>query len=135
MEITVRSVVDAPAEKTWEFWTNPEHVRKWNNASPDWHTPSAENDLRPGGKFSYRMEARDGSSGFDFAGIYDEVKHPASIAYTIGDGRKVRVSFISRGSKTEIWETFDAEGLNTPERQRQGWQAILDNFKKYVENS
>ncbi len=134
--ITVQTVVNAPVEKVWEFWTNPEHITKWNNASDDWHTPWAENDLRVSGKFTCRMEAKDGSSGFDFSGVYDEVKENEVIAYTMDDDRKVKVTFTKNNdNETEIVETFEAEGTNPIEMQRSGWQAILDNFKKYVEAS
>jgi uncharacterized protein YndB with AHSA1/START domain len=133
--ITVESTVKAPVEKVWNFWTLPEHITKWNNASEDWHTPHAENDLRVGGKFASRMEAKDGSFGFDFGGVYDEVKPLELIEYTIGDGRKVKVTFLSKGNETKITETFEAEGQNPIEMQRGGWQSILDNFKKYVETN
>jgi uncharacterized protein YndB with AHSA1/START domain len=106
---------------------------QWNNASDDWHTPRAENDLRAGGKFSARMEAKDGSMGFDFGGVYDEVKENEYIAYTMGDDRKVEVTFSAQGNETEIEETFEAEDTNPLEMQKSGWQAILDNFKNYTE--
>lgn len=131
--ISVETVVHADIEKTWLLWTTPGHIMKWNNASADWHTPKAENDLRTGGSFSYRMEAKDGSFGFDFNGIYDEVKPHEWICYTMEDGRKVEISFKSYGGKTDITEIFDAENENPIELQRDGWQAILDNFKKYAE--
>jgi uncharacterized protein YndB with AHSA1/START domain len=131
--ITVESLIQAPAEKVWEYWTKPEHVTKWNHASDDWHTTHAENDLRVGGKFGSRMEARDGSMGFDFNGVYDEVKNNEQIAYTIEGGRKVKITFNSNGKETRVTETFEAETENSLELQRRGWQAILDNFKKYVE--
>jgi uncharacterized protein YndB with AHSA1/START domain len=134
-QITVEGTVKAPVEKVWHYWTSPEHITKWNNASDDWHTPFAENDLRAGGKFSARMEARDGSMGFDFGGVYDEVKPNQRIVYTIGDGRKVTVDFKSNGNETKIVETFEAEDTNSIELQRGGWQAILDNFKKHVESN
>ena len=133
--ITVENTVDAPVEKVWDFWTAPEHITKWNNASPDWHTPFAKNDLRTGGSFMARMEARDGSMGFDFGGIYDTVKTHEKIAYTMGDGRKVTVLFSKAGSTTKVTETFEPESENSLELQRGGWQAILDSFKKYVESS
>lgn len=133
--ITVENSVNAPVDKVWKFWTTPEHITKWNNASDDWHTPHAENDLRPGGKFLSRMEAKDGSFGFDFAGTYDEVKTNQLIAYTIGDGRKVKAIFTGDGAKTKIVTTFEAETTNSIEMQRGGWQAILDNFKKYSESN
>ncbi len=131
--ITVETIVQAPLEKVWEFWSQPEHITKWNAASEDWHTPRAENDLRTGGKFSSRMEAKDGSMGFDFGGTYDEVKEHELIAYTMGDGRKVRVVFTPMGDKTLVSETFDPESENSREMQQGGWQSILDNFKNYVE--
>ncbi|MGQ3013970.1 MAG: SRPBCC family protein [Flavobacteriales bacterium] len=132
-QITVSSSVNAPVERVWEYWTNPQHIMKWNSASEDWHTPRAENDLRAGGKFSARMEARDGSMGFDFEGVYDEVEPHNLISYTMADGRKVRISFSENDGFTEVRETFDPEGTNPVEMQRMGWQAILDNFKKYSE--
>jgi len=131
--ITISATVNAPMEKVWKLWTTPEDIMKWNNASDDWHTPSAENDLRVGGAFKSRMEARDGSMGFDFGGIYDEVKPNERIAYTIGDGRKVIIVFTDENGKTRVEETFEAENTNPVEMQRSGWQAILNNFKKYAE--
>jgi uncharacterized protein YndB with AHSA1/START domain len=133
--ITVEAEIKAPVEKAWKFWTTPEHIMKWNNASDDWHTPKAANDLRAGGKFNFRMEAKDGSFGFDFGGVYDEVKINERIAYTIGDGRKVIVIFTANGHSTGIKETFEAETVNPIEMQRGGWQAILNNFKKYTEGN
>jgi uncharacterized protein YndB with AHSA1/START domain len=133
--ITIEATVKAPVEKVWKFWTIPEHITKWNSASEDWHTPRAENDLRPGGKFLSRMEAKDGSFGFDFGGVYDEVIPNKVIAYTIGDGRKVRTVFSSAGNETTIVSEFEPEGTNPIEMQRGGWQAILDNFKKYTESN
>jgi uncharacterized protein YndB with AHSA1/START domain len=134
--ITVQAVINAPVDKVWKLGTAPEHITKWNNASDDWHTPRAENDLRAGGKFLYRMEAKDGSFGFDFVGTYDEIKRKELIAYTIEDGRKVKVTFTKNSdSETKVVETFEAENTNSLEMQRAGWQAILDNFKKYVEAS
>lgn len=132
--ITVEAAVKAPVEKVWKLWSGPEHITKWCNASPDWHAPRAENDLRTGGKFTTRMEAKDGSFGFDWGGTYDEVKTHELIAYTMGDGRKVKITFTPNGNETKIVETFDAETQNSIEMQRGGWQAILDNFKKYAEN-
>jgi len=131
--IRVETTVHAPVEKVWERWTVPRHITQWNNASDDWHTPFAENDLRVGGKFLSRMEARDGSFGFDFEGVYDEVVPNELIAYTLGDGRKVRIQFSTAGDKTAIVETFDAENDNSVELQKTGWQSILDNFKRYTE--
>ena len=131
--ITVEATVNAPVEKVWKLWTAPEHITKWNSASDDWHTPFSENDLRTGGKFLSRMEAKDGSFGFDFGGVYDEVKENELIEYTMGDGRKVIINFTGKDNETKVVESFDAESTNSIEMQRGGWQAILDNFKKYVE--
>jgi len=132
--ITVKTTVNAPVAKVWEFWAKPEHITKWCNASDDWHTPRAENDLRTGGRFSSRMEAKDGSMGFDFGGVYDKVKNNEYIEYTMGDGRKVQVNFTANGNSTDIVEKFEAEDANPIEMQQGGWQAILDNFKKYTES-
>ena len=134
-QVTVEATVKAPVEKVWQYWTAPEHITKWNHASDDWHSPFAENDLRVGGKFTARMEAKDGSMGFDFAGIYDEVKPHTRIAYTMGDGRRATVDFSSNGNDTKVSETFDADDTHSIELQKGGWQAILDNFKKYVESN
>ena len=128
--ITVSVTVNAPISKVWNSWSSPEHIINWNNASPDWHTPTAENDLRPSGKFNYRMEAKDASFGFDFGGVYDVVKPNEYIEYTMGDGRKAKIKFTASGNETKIDETFEAETENSVELQRGGWQAILDNFKK-----
>lgn len=134
--ITVSAIVNAPIEKVWEFWTAPAHIIKWNAASDDWHTPRAENDLKTGGKFLARMEAKDGSFGFDFEGIYDEVIPNQTIAYHMSDGRKVKVEFLQKSeNETEIIETFDPESENSLDMQRDGWQAILNNFKKYIETT
>ncbi|TGD56706.1 SRPBCC family protein [Flavobacterium humi] len=133
--ITVVATINATVEKVWTFWTSPQHITQWNNASDDWHTPKAENDLRKGGNFSTRMEAKDGSFGFDFEGVYTDIKLNELIAYTMGDGRKVHILFESDGNRTTVTETFEAEDTNPVEMQRGGWQAILDNFKKYTENN
>lgn len=132
--ITVQVTINAPVEKVWQYWTKPEHITQWNNASDDWHTPDAENDLRVGGSFRYRMEAKDRSFGFDFGGVYDVVTISKYIEYTLDDERKVKINFTAEGDKTNIEETFEVETQNSIEMQRGGWQAILDNFKKYVEN-
>src|SRR5215213_10142836 len=132
--LVVESTINAPVEKVWDYWTKPEHITKWNNASDDWHTPRAENDLRTGGRFSSRMEARDGSMGFDFGGTYDAVTPHELIAYTLGDGRKVTVQFAPDGNGTSVIEQFEAENQNPVEMQQTGWQAILDNFKAYTES-
>src|SRR5215203_1803566 len=131
--ITVQTTVNAPVEKVWKFWTEPGHIVHWNNASDDWHTPRVENDLKVGGKFSARMEAKDGSFGFDFGGEYTNVIEQRTIEYVLGDRRKVRIDFSPEGNATKVIETFDAENTHPIEVQRGGWQAILDNFKKYTE--
>lgn len=132
--ITVKTVVNAPVEKVWEYWTNPDHITQWNFAIPQWHAPTAQNDLRKNGAFSFRMEAKDGSMGFDFAGTYDDVVEFKSIDYTIGDGRKVFIQFSETAAGTEIKESFEPESQNSRELQEGGWQAILNNFKKYAES-
>lgn len=134
-KITIEATIFAPVEKVWDLWTDPEHIIHWNNASDDWHTPEAENDLRTGGKFRSRMEARDGSSGFDFSGVYDDVETNRLITYSLDDGRKVKISFTGKNNKTNLVETFEAENTYSMEMQREGWQAILNHFKKYVESS
>ncbi len=131
--ITIENEVKSPVEKVWALWSAPEHIMKWNSASEDWHTTKAENDLRPGGKFLSRMEAKDGSFGFDFGGVYDEVVANKLITYTLGDDRKVKIVFTTHGNSTKLVITFDAENQNPIEMQRGGWQAILDSFKKYTE--
>lgn len=131
--ILVKRIINVPVEKVWQYWTEPEHIKKWNSASEDWHTTFAENDLRVGGKFLSRMEAKDGSVGFDFGGIYDEVKLYEVIESTLGDNRKVKITFVGKEEYTEVTESFEAEDINSIEMQQAGWQAILDNFKKYTE--
>jgi uncharacterized protein YndB with AHSA1/START domain len=133
--ITVKTSVNAPIEKAWEYWTTPIHIMKWNAASDDWHTTKSENDLRKGGSFSSRMEAKDGSFGFNFGGVYDEVRPNEHLAYTLGDGRKVKIDFKSDSNQTEIIESFDPDSQNSEEMQRNGWQAIMDHFKNYVETN
>ena len=132
--ITVSVDVESPISKVWKYWTSPEHIMQWNNASDDWHTPRAENDLRAGGKFLYRMEAKDGSMGFDFSGEYDEIVEFKLIRYTLADSRKVTIEFSGTGNVTQIVETFEAETENSAELQQYGWQCILDNFKKHAES-
>ena len=133
--ITVQATVKASIEDVWNFWNSPKHITQWAAASDDWHTVTAENDLREGGKFSSRMEAKDGSFGFDFGGVYDVVKQHKLIEYTLGDGRKVRITFTPEGNETRVVETFEPEDSNPIEMQRQGWQNIMDNFKKYTESN
>lgn len=131
--VTISTDVQAPLSKVWQCWTEPEHIMQWNNASSDWHTPRAENDLRVGGKFLSRMEARDGSMGFDFNGTYTAVDEHKMIAYALEDGRKVEIKFEPIGMETRVTESFEAEHTHSREMQQAGWQAILDNFKSYVE--
>jgi uncharacterized protein YndB with AHSA1/START domain len=133
ISISIEAIIDAPIEKVWHHWTSPDSIKAWNQASDDWHTTWAENDLRKGGRFMSRMEARDGSFGFDFEGIYDEVKTHELITYSLGDNRRVKIVFTDLGQKTLVQETFDAENTNPVEMQKNGWQAILNNFKKFVE--
>jgi uncharacterized protein YndB with AHSA1/START domain len=131
--INIETTVNAPVSKVWETWNKPEHITKWATASEDWHTPTAQNDLRTGGTFMNRMEAKDGSFGFDFGGTYDEVRPNEYIEYTMGDGRNVKIDFTEKNGQTHISQSFEAEETNPIEMQRGGWQAILDNFKKYTE--
>jgi uncharacterized protein YndB with AHSA1/START domain len=133
--ITVSVIVKSPVARVWELWTNPFHIIHWNSASPDWHTTYAENDLKLNGKFLSRMEAKDGSFGFDFSGEYSKIDLNKCIEYTLSDERDVQVTFNSEGGKTIITETFEAELENSDELQKTGWQAILDNFRNYAEKS
>lgn len=133
-KITIQTKVNASVHDVWRYWTDPKHIVNWNQATEDWHTPTAENDLRVGGKFVSRMEARDGSFGFDFGGVYTEVVPHQRIAYTMTDERSVEIDFSGDNGKTRIVQVFDPERENSVEMQRQGWQAILDNFRKYVES-
>jgi uncharacterized protein YndB with AHSA1/START domain len=132
--ITVQTTINASINKVWEFWSKPEHIKEWAFASPDWHVPNAENDLRTGGKFSTTMAAKDGSMSFDFGGEYTLVKENQAINYVMGDGRNVEITFKETQNGVEITESFDPETQNPEEMQRGGWQAILDNFKNYVES-
>jgi uncharacterized protein YndB with AHSA1/START domain len=132
-QITIQSTISASPEKIWNYWTEPEHITKWNFASDDWCCPSAENDLRVGGTYKARMEAKDGSSGFDFEATYSEVVNHQKISYTLKDGRVVTTTFVEENGSTNVTTIFDAETENDIEMQRNGWQAILNNFKKYVE--
>lgn len=133
-QIVVTAEVNAKVEKVWDAWTNPEHVPGWNFASDDWCCPWAKNDLRVGGKFTSRMEAADGSVGFDFEGVYNAVEVNKLLEYEMADGRKVKVEFENRGNTTHVTESFDPENIHPEEMQRAGWQSILNNFKKYTEN-
>ncbi|AXB56550.1 SRPBCC family protein [Flavobacterium fluviale] len=131
--ITVKNTVNASLDKVWEFWNTPEHVKNWSFASPDWHTPYAESDLREGGRFKSTMAAKDGSMSFDFEGEYTLVKPNTALEYVMADGRKVEIKFTETEDGVEIVESFDPETQNPEDMQRDGWQAILDNFKNYVE--
>jgi uncharacterized protein YndB with AHSA1/START domain len=131
--ITIETTVNAPMEKVWQLFNEPEHIVQWATASDDWHTTKASNDVRVGGTFSYRMEAKDGSQGFDLTSIYDEVVPDTLLAYTMADGRKVRTVFTEGVDGVHIAQTFDPETENPVEMQRAGWQTILDNFKAYAE--
>ena len=135
MKITVSALIDSTIERVWLCWTSPFHIIHWCNASDDWQTSYAGNDLKPGGKFISHMEAKDGSTGFDFTGDYNKIEVNKAIEYTITGGRKVKVIFKTEGDKIRVTETFDAEEINPAELQQKGWQAILNNFKKYVENA
>lgn len=134
VKLKVETTANAPVEKVWKAWNTPSDIQQWNKPDPSWHCPSSKNDLKTGGKFSNRMEAKDGSYGFDFAGTYDKVDEFKEISYTMEDGRSATTLFTEQDGKTNIETTFDAETQNEPEFQRQGWQAILDNFVNYVES-
>lgn len=131
--ITVQNKINASIDKVWDFWTLPEHITKWSFASPEWHTPHAENDLREGGKFSSTMAAKDGSMSFNFGGEYTLVEKNKAIEYVLEDGRKVEISFAETPNGIELIQKFDPETQNPENFQQQGWQAILDNFKNYAE--
>ena len=134
ISVTVEVTVNAPIDKVWKYWNEPEHIKQWYQASEDWHAPYAENDFRVGGKFKVTMAAKDDSFSFDFEGNYLHIKPHSIIKYSLGDGRQVKIVFTGEGEKTTITETFDAEDQNPVDMQRGGWQAILDNFKKYAES-
>lgn len=133
MKIDIESAVQAPLSSVWETWNNPEDIKRWNAASDDWHTTHSTVDLREGGKFLSRMEAKDGSMGFDFEGTYTRVVPQKLIEYRMSDDREVKVEFIERSNDILVKTTFDAETENSLEMQRAGWQAILDNFARYTE--
>src|SRR5262245_47711963 len=128
MKITVETTVKAGLDRVWDAWNNPDDIKQWNSAQDDWHTTRSTVDLREGGKFTSRMEAKDGSEGFEFEGIYTRIVPHKTIEYRMGDGREVKVEFVERPDSVLVKETFDTETENPPELQRQGWQAILDNF-------
>ncbi len=131
--ITISTLVNVPVQKAWALWSDPEAIIRWNAASDDWYTPKAKNDLRVGHGFSFTMAAKDGSMSFDFGGTYTKVIEHQEISYDMEDGRSVSVYFSAEGSQTKITETFDPENVNPVEMQRAGWQAILDNFRKFAE--
>lgn len=133
--ITVQSTINASIDKVWKFWTLPEHIKNWSFASAEWHTPYAENDLREGGKFKSTMAAKDGSMSFDFGGEYTLVENHKAIEYVLDDGRKVEISFAETPDGVEVIQSFDPETQNSEEMQQGGWNAILDNFKSYVEKN
>jgi len=132
-KITINTVIVADIQKVWDYYNSPEHITKWNHASDDWHCPKAENDMKIGGTYLARMEAKDGSFGFDFKAIYDEIIPMAKVAYTLEDERKVVTIFEKQGEQTKVTTVFDAEGMNPIDMQKAGWQAILNNFKRYTE--
>lgn len=134
-KITVQATIAANINKVWNYWTLPEHIVNWNFASEGWICPTAENDLKVGGKFNYRMASIDGDEGFDFEGVYDEVVNHKKITYSLADERHIDILFESLGDKTKVTEIFDPEKINSEELQQAGWQAILDNFKNYVESA
>lgn len=134
-KITIEATIAAVPDKVWDYWTDPGHITNWNFASDDWHCPSASNDVKPGGRLAFRMEARDGSFGFDLEATYTEVQEPSRMAYTLEDGRKVVTTFEDVNGSTKVTTVFEPEKDNPPEMQRGGWQAILDNFRKYVEEN
>jgi uncharacterized protein YndB with AHSA1/START domain len=131
--ITVETSIDAPIELVWIYWTDPDHIVNWNFASEEWHCPSAVNDLRSGGQLNWRMESKDGKMGFDLKGTYEEVDEPARLMYRLEDGRRVVVQFVIRDERVLVTWKFETEEKHSSEQQRAGWQAILDNFKRYVE--
>lgn len=133
--ITVETTVNAPVAKAWQYWNKPQHITNWSFAFDDWHVPHAENDLRVNGAFKTRMAAKDESMAFDFEGVYTALEDQKLIAYSMADGRKVSITFEDNGDTTSITQTFDAEETMPLELQQGGWQAILNNFKKYVESN
>ncbi|MDC6385825.1 activator of HSP90 ATPase [Flagellimonas taeanensis] len=132
-KITVQTTVNKNVERVWECWTDPEHITQWNFAADSWCCPKAENDLKVGGKYRARMEAKDGRFGFDFEAVYDEVVKHKKISYTMTDGRQATTTFETSGTGTLVTTVFDPENQNPLEMQQGGWQAILNNFKAYVE--
>ncbi|MEX6688494.1 SRPBCC family protein [Danxiaibacter flavus] len=134
-KITISATVNADIKKAWDYYTNPEHITKWNFADPSWHCPSASNDMKVGGKYAARMEAKDGSFGFDFEATYNEIVNGENFTYTMPNGRKVNVAFKEDGNQTDVDVTFDPEDQHPLEFQKNGWQAILNNYKQYTETN
>ena len=133
-KITVTTTIQADVSKAWDFYTNPAHITGWNFADPSWHCPKAENDMRIGGTYKARMEAKDGSFGFDFEAVYTDIIEGKSFSYAFGE-RKAQITFTESDKKTEVTISFDPENQNPVELQQQGWQAILNNFKAYTEKN
>ncbi|WP_264210692.1 SRPBCC family protein [Leisingera thetidis] len=133
-QITIGTTIDAPIDRVWQAYTTPADITRWNFASDDWCCPSAEADLKLGGKYKARMEAKDGSFGFEFEAVYEELAPNKALTLAMTDGRKARTTFASAGGKTKVATTFDAEEQNPLEMQRDGWQAILNNFRAYLED-
>ena len=131
--ITVEAIIEAPIEVVWNLWTNPEHVKHWNFASPDWHCPRAKSDFHDGGEFHYIMAAKDGSVEFDFCGTFTKILDLSFIEIFLEDGRELNIQFETEGNATKIIETFEPEEVNSLELQKQGWLAILNQFKFYAE--
>ena len=131
--VTVKVLINAPIEKAWECFTSPEHITQWNFASPEWHCPTAEHDLKVGGKLKYHMAAKDGSMAFDYTATFTTIKENDLLAYTLDDNRKVSIAFTSENGQTKVVEQFETEDENSIEMQKAGWQAILNNFKAHVE--
>ena len=134
VQITIEALVKANVEKAWDCYMQPKHITQWNFADPSWQCPSAENNMEVGGKYKARMEAKDGSFGFDFEAIYETINPPKGFSYRLGDNRLVTASFESKGDETLVRIVFDAETENPVEMQRGGWQAILNNYKHYTES-
>lgn len=133
--ITVSATIKAPVQKVWDLWTRPAHIINWNFASDDWRCPWAKNDIRKGGKFVWRMEAKDGSFGFDFGGTYTKILPNKKLEYTLDDERQVKILFEEKDNRSVVTEIFEAEAQNPVEMQKSGWQSILNNFKNYVESN
>ena len=134
-KITVTATINADVKKVWDYYTNPAHIVNWNFAAPSWHCPTATNDMKVGGVYKARMEAKDGSFGFDFEAVYNEIIPEEKIVYTIADGRKVINTFEEKNGETRVITEFEAESQNPIEMQKGGWQSIFDNFKNYTETN